>query len=174
MTLAVCLLLDDAGDRAVRRLWARLEQEGLTTLQTHTHGRHVPHLTLASLLASDAGAVREVLAGLPPAAPTTMHLDALGVFRRSRCWLQPGISSAFVARQEAVATAVGATGAVLHKHYRPGDWLPHLTLAPRLRLDQLPTVARLVFDVLPLTVTFSRAALVETSTGQVDELPHLV
>jgi 2'-5' RNA ligase len=115
-----------------------------------------------------------VLSALAPAAPTTVQLDALGVFRRSRCWLQPGVSSALVARQEAVVAAVGTTGAVLHKHYRPGDWLPHVTLAPRLRLDQLPTVARLVFEVLPLTVTFSRAALVETSTGRVDDLPHLV
>ena len=58
-----------------------------------------------------------------------------------------------------VVEAVTATGAELHKHYRPGVWLPHCSLAPRATLAQLPDVAAAVFDVLPLVATADRAAL---------------
>jgi 2'-5' RNA ligase len=174
MSLSVCLLLDDRSDRAVRLLWRRLEDAGLTTLLTHTHGRHVPHLTLASLLAYDLEAVRAALVDLPAREPSDLHLDALGMFRRSRCWLGPAASGDLVARQQVVVAAVETTGATLHRNYRPGAWMPHLTLAPRLMLADLPVVARHTFEVLPLTATLDRAALIDTSTGELQELPHLV
>lgn len=174
MSLSVCLLLDDRSDRAVRQLWRRLEDAGLTTLLSHTHGRHVPHLTLASLLSYDLEEVRAALTELPPRKPTELHLDALGMFRRSRCWLGPAASGEILDRQRAVVAAVETTGAQLHRNYRPGAWMPHLTLAPRLHIDDLPVVARHTFEVLPLTATLDRAALVDTSTGAIHPLPHLV
>jgi 2'-5' RNA ligase len=174
MSLSVCLLLDDGSDRVVRQLWRRLEDAGLTTLLSHTHGRHVPHLTVASLLSYDLDAVRAALTELPGQEPTELHLDALGMFRRSRCWLGPAASGEILDRQQAVVAAVEATGALLHRNYRPGSWVPHLTLAPRLHLDDLPVVARHTFAVLPLTVTLDRAALVDTGTGTIHPLPHLV
>lgn len=45
MSLAVCLLFDREGDRAVREIWARLEADGVPTLLSHTHRRHRPHLS---------------------------------------------------------------------------------------------------------------------------------
>jgi 2'-5' RNA ligase len=174
MALAVCLLLDPPADATVRRLWARLEEAGVPSLASHTHGRHVPHLTLAALHSWDLDAVLAASAGLPAQPPLRLRLDALGVFRRSRCWLAPALSLDLAPRQEAVVEAVTATGAELHRHYRPGDWVPHVTLAPRLRLQHLPTVAGLVNDVLPVAGTASRAALVDTSTGRQVPLPHLV
>jgi hypothetical protein len=72
-----------------------------------------------------------------------------------------------------VAATVG-TGADQHRNYVPGTWMAHLTLAPRLHLEDLPTVAKIVFEVLPLVVAFGRAALVDTSTREVDVLPRLL
>jgi hypothetical protein len=40
MALAVCLLFDRRTDRALRALWHRLEELGVPTLASHTHGRH--------------------------------------------------------------------------------------------------------------------------------------
>jgi hypothetical protein len=88
MALSVCLLPDETGERAVRRLWHRLEGAGVPTLLSHTHGRHVPHLTLA----------------------------------------------------------------------------------PRLTLAQLPLVAGKVNEVPPLTVVWTRTAVVHTRTGEVELL----
>ena len=174
MALAVCLLLDPAADATVRRLWARLEERGVPSLASHTHGHHVPHLTLAALRRWDLGAVLAAVTGLPAQPPLRLRLDALGVFRRSRCWLAPALGPDLAPRQQAVVEAVTATGAELHWHYRPGDWVPHVTLAPRLRLHHLPTVAGLVNDVLPVTGVASRAALIDTATGRQVPLPHLV
>jgi 2'-5' RNA ligase len=170
MSLSVCLLLDDRADRAVRGLWQRLERAGVATLATHTHGRHVPHLTLASLLSADLGAVRTAVTELPPMQPLSLRFDALGMFPRSRSWLVPAVTADLTLRQERVVDAVVATGAALHRSYRPGSWLPHLTLAPRLRLEDLPVLARHAFEVLPLEATLVRTAAVDTSTGHLTPL----
>jgi 2'-5' RNA ligase len=174
IALAVCLLLDRPADLAVRALWRRLEAAGVPTLLSHTHGQHVPHVTYAALRSGDPEAVSSALAALPEAAPMTLRFDAFGTFRRSRCWLGPAVSADLVARQQQVASAAVRVGAELHHHYRPDEWVPHLTLAPRLHLTDLPTVAAAVYDVLPLTVRVSRAALIDTSSGRRQELPHLV
>jgi 2'-5' RNA ligase len=174
VALAVCLLFDPETEEVVRRLWRRLEDQGLTTLLTHTHGHHVPHLTYALLLGCDRAAVETALSDLPERPPIPMHLEALGMFRRSRCWLAPAIPPGLAERQEAVVAAVSGTGAELHLHYRPGSWTPHVTLAPRLHLRDLPTVARTVNDVLPVIGTAPRVALIDTSTGERSSLPHLL
>jgi len=173
VALAVCLLFDDRSDTAVRRLWDRLVALGLPSLATHTHGRHVPHLTYASLLSGDEEAVLAALEQLPDGEELTLHLDAFGTFRRSRCWLAPAVAPGLARRQVAVVEAVRDTGAVLHKHYVPGHWIPHVTLAPRMHLDDLPEVAAVVYDVLPITVHVTRAALIDTRTGRRTPLPHL-
>lgn len=174
MALSVCLLPDQRTDRAVRALWSRLEAAGIATLASHTHGHHRPHLTLASLLTYDLDQVRSALTALPAQEPLAIDFEAVGMFRRSRCWLAPVPVESLLVRQRLVVETVTATGAELHRNYRPGAWTPHLTLAPRLRLEQLATVARLTFESLPLTATLDQAALVDTSTGALHPLPHPV
>lgn len=171
MALAVCLLFDSRTERALRQLWLRLEEAGVPALLSHTHGRHVPHLSYAVLRSWDIEEVRRALATLPDAGPTTLHLDALGLFRRGRSWLVPAVTSDLTARQERVVAAVEATGADLHRHYRPGVWVPHCTLAPRARLESLPTLAATVYDVLPLEAVADRAGLIDSGTGNRWALP---
>jgi hypothetical protein len=174
VALSVCLLLDAPADRAVRAVWRRLENAGVRSLLSHTHGRHLPHLSLASLRSYALGDVTSALAALPTPVNSPVHFDGLGMFRRSRCWLLPAVTRDLLDRQAAVVRAVSATGADLHRHYVPGTWLPHLTLAPRVHLTDLPVVAHAAFEILPLVAGISCAALVDTSTGQVSDLPHLV
>jgi 2'-5' RNA ligase len=171
VSLSVCLLPDEHADRVVRRLWRRLEEAGIPTLLTHTHGRHLPHLTLASLTHYDLEAVRSSLARFSTSEPLVARIDALGVFRRSRVWLAPVATTALLERQRSVFEAVRSTGAEVHPHYRPGQWQPHLTLAPRLSLADLGVVAGTVNEVLPLTAELSRTALVQTHDGDVEVLP---
>jgi 2'-5' RNA ligase superfamily len=174
VALTVCLLPDARTDAVVRGLWRRLESAGVPTLLSHTHGRHVPHLTYAALRDGRVADVVELLAALPEQPPLPLHLDALGCFRRSRCWLAPAVTAELVARQEAVVSALRGAGVALHRHYEPGAWVPHLTLAPRLHLSDLPTVAAAVYDVLPVTATMATAAVVDTSDGSRHLLAHLV
>ncbi len=130
-------------------------------------------MSYAVLRSWDQEAVTTALADLREGAPVELSFEGVGLFRRGRTWLVAGVSADFVARQQRVVEAVTATGADLHKHYRPGIWLPHCSLAPRATLAQLPVVVAAVLDVLPLQVTLERAALVNSATGEVSPLPSL-
>jgi 2'-5' RNA ligase len=173
VALAVCLLFDRRSERAVRALWDRLEEHGVPSLGSHTHGRHLPHVSYAVLRRWDQAAVMNALAGIDGGEPVELSFDGIGLFRRGRTWLVAGVSADFVVRQQRVVEAITATGAELHKHYRPGIWLPHCSLAPRATLAQLPSVAAAVFDVLPLRGRLDRAALINSATGEVSPLPAL-
>ena len=173
-SLSLCLLLDERGDRAVRRLWRQLEDDGLPSLSGHTHGRHVPHLTLATLVDTSVDEVRRPLDGLPGGRPERVTFTALGTFTRSRCSLVPAVPTELLRRHDGVVAALLAAGTRVHHHYLPGEWLPHLTLATRCQAEALPRIARRVYEVLPLTAVLERAALVDTGSGEVHPLPRLV
>ena len=173
MALAVCLLFDRRSERAVRALWDRVEEQGVPSLRSHTHGRHVPHVSYAVLRRWDQTAVSDAMAALDGGEPVELSFDGVGLFRRGRTWLVAGVSADFVARQQRVVEAVTATGAELHKHYRPGVWLPHCSLAPRATLAQLPVVVASVLDVLPLRARLDRAALVNSGTAEISPLRSL-
>jgi hypothetical protein len=109
--LAVCLLFDPRSERAVRALWDRLERAGVPSLRSHTHGRHVPHISYAVLRTWDLVAVTAAVAGLGAVAPVELTFDGVGLFRRGRAWLLAGATVEFLTRQERVVDAVTATGA---------------------------------------------------------------
>jgi hypothetical protein len=173
MALAACLLFDRQTERALRALWDRLEDLGVPTLRSHTHGRHVPHVSYAVVRDGDADAIHRVVAALPDGGEVELRFDALGLFRRGRSWLVPAVGHGLVSRQERVVTAVTSTGAELHRHYEPGAWMPHCTIAPRVPLPILPVLAAAVYEVLPLAARVDRAALVDSGTGEIWPLPHI-
>lgn len=174
MALAVCLLFDRRTERRIIALWRALEEQGVPTLLTHTHGQHVPHLSYVVLREYDVDAVLHAMVALPAEAALTLHFDAVAWFRRGRAALVPAVSGDLVARQQRVADAVVGAGAELHRHYRPGRWIPHSGLATRARRAQMGDLAAAAYDVLPLVATADRAALVDSSTGQRWPLAHLV
>ena len=166
MSLGVCLLFDGRSDPAVRNLWDQLEEKGVSTLRSHTHGQHHPHLSYVVLLEWDLDSVRDAVENVADHDAFEVTFDALGTFRRGRASLIPAVRADLVARQEAVVEAVRATGALVHKHYEIGRWLPHSLLAPRVRTEWLPVLAATAYAILPLTVTVDRAALIDSATGR--------
>ena len=93
VALAVCLLFDRRSERAVRALWDRLEQQGVPSLRSHTHGRHVPHVSYAVLRSWDQAAVTAALVELGDGAPVDLSFDGVGLFRRGRTWLLAGVGA---------------------------------------------------------------------------------
>jgi hypothetical protein len=166
VALGVCLLFDTRAERALRNLWDRLEDDGIRTLRSHTHGAHHPHLSYVVLLRWHVDDVRAAVEALPDGGPLEVTFDAMASFPRGRTGLVPTMTADLVTRQRGVVAAVRATGALVHRHYEEGKWLPHCSVAPRARLDQLPSVAAAVHDVLPLTARVDRAALIESATGE--------
>src|SRR3954451_1948541 len=62
MAWSVELLLDDAGNSGVRRLWDALEAAGIPSLATATHRQHVPHISLTVCNELDTDAATAALA----------------------------------------------------------------------------------------------------------------
>ena len=173
MALAVCLLFDARSDHLVRGLWSRLEAEGVRTLQSHTHGRHHPHLSYAVLRTWDLSRVTSALAALPDSGPISVSFHGSLAFPRGRVALAPAVTADLAGRQERIVSALVATGADLHRNYRPGNWVPHVSVATRAQGRQLPTVVTAIADVLPMTVHVDRVALVDSSTAETWPLAHL-
>ena len=173
MALAVCLLFDARSDLRMRELWSRLEDAGVSTLATHTHRRHHPHLSYAVLRSWDLARVQEALCALPSAEPFAMSFHGTLAFPRGRAALAPAITPDVGLRQCRIVTALEATGAELHRHYQAGQWVPHVSVATRAPGPKLVTVVKAIADVLPMTVRVDRAALVDSATGQTWPLPHI-
>ena len=171
MALALCLLLDPGSDRLVRALWQRLEADGIPTLLTHTHGRHVPHLSYAVLLAAEQEAVLSAAAGLGDAGPLEVAVQCTVVFPRGRAALAGSTIATLAARQALAVEALRATGATVHRHYEPGHWMPHVSLTTGVAGVRLPSVVEAVSDRLPLTLRCDRAAVIDTTDGTTWELP---
>ncbi|HTK65637.1 MAG TPA: 2'-5' RNA ligase family protein [Pseudonocardia sp.] len=173
MALAVCLLFDTAGERAVRKLWQRLEQRDVPTLLSHTHGHHYPHLSYVALLRWELDPVRDAVERLGDHKPFELTFDAVAAFRRGRVSLVPAVPVDLVARQHAVVEAARAAGALVHRHYEINRWIPHMSLATRVSTERLAVVAASANDVLPLTVNVTRAALIDSTVGRLWPLRNL-
>jgi 2'-5' RNA ligase len=174
VALAVCLLFDSRSELRMRELWSRLEGVGVSTLATHTHRRHHPHLSYAVLRSWDRERVHEALCALPSADPFPMSFHGTLAFPRGRAALAPAIPPDVGQRQCRTITALEATGAELHRHYQAGQWVPHVSVATRAPGPKLLTVVKAIADVLPLTVHVDRAALVDSATGRTWPLPHVL
>ena len=109
VALAVCLLFDRRSERAVRALWDRIERVGVPSLRSHTHGRHVPHVSYAVLRSWDLPEVSAALLGVGGLAPVELSFDGVGLFRRGRAWLLAGGSVELHARQERVVPVPSCT-----------------------------------------------------------------
>lgn len=166
MALAICLLFDQRTDRAIRNLWERLEGLGASTLLTHTHGNHVPHLSYAVLRTFDVEAVREAVTALRPGRPVPLHIDTVGHFRRGRAAFVPAITVDVLVRQQRVVDAAARTGADLHHYYLPGRWVPHTSIATRAPGEHLAALTTAAHDILPLDALAERAALIDSGTGE--------
>jgi 2'-5' RNA ligase len=142
-------------------------------LATHTHGHHHPHLSYAVLREWELEAVRTALASLPDGGPFPVTVQGATVFPRGRSALAVAVPAEIMRRQQAVAECVRAAGAELHRHYLPGAWIPHISVATAASGELLPLAVTAISDVLPLTLAVTRAALVDSSTGETWPLPGI-
>lgn len=173
MALAVCWLFDGPGERFIRGLWRRLEDNGIPTPLTHTHGRHWPHLSLAVVRDWEFDAVQERLAQLPEAPPPQLMLPGTLAFTGGRAAIAVAVTADIALRQQQVVDAVAAAGADLHHHYLSGRWLPHISMTTGGTADRLPLVSVLVNDALPIELHVASAALIDSGIGQLWPLAKL-
>jgi 2'-5' RNA ligase len=136
MPYAVTLHLDPAAAARVQRMWHALAD--LTGEDDALRLGYPPHLTLAVLpdtvpAPSIKAAVLRV-AAVWDALPVT--LAGLAVFPGTPpvLWAAPVPSNSLLARHGMLHAALAPLP--VHPHYRPGGWVPHVTLSRFLGLAQ--------------------------------------
>jgi 2'-5' RNA ligase len=140
MPTAVTLDLDDHAAARIEPLWDALERDA--TLPTTRRLGVRPHLSLAVY---DALAPQKLLARLDRFAgalsPVAIGFANIGIFvngSAATIFLGPVADRALLDLHDSFHRAFADCLAGCIAHYRPGRWVPHLTLAQDVELDALP------------------------------------
>ncbi|MGZ5378031.1 MAG: 2'-5' RNA ligase family protein [Mycobacterium sp.] len=139
MVHSVELLFDPDTDAAIRSIWDDLTEAGVRSQAAHKAPSNRPHVTLAVAESMDESvndALRPVLQRLPLACT----IGAPMLFgRRDFTLVRLVVPSAELlslhAEVQSACLPHMPTGPLPHSE--PGQWTPHVTLARRVRADQL-------------------------------------
>ncbi|HEY0450535.1 2'-5' RNA ligase family protein [Actinophytocola sp.] len=172
MAQALELYFDDEADAAVRGLWRRLDQAGVPSLATRTHGRHRPHVTfaLASVIPPRTrDALREDLRLL---SIPRLWLYSLSAFSASDAGLMISavVDTELLAVHSAVHDVLAKKVKQPSAYYLPGSWVPHCTLAQGLEAPQVTAGFAALFPLAPIKARVSEVAVCDTHTGDTDPL----
>jgi 2'-5' RNA ligase len=143
MVQSVELLLDEAAEQAVLAQWGLLREADLASQARHRSPSNRPHLTLAAVPSLDAAAEERLAALLGEALPLPAYVGPLGVFGRGPVVLVRLVVAGRELRdlQAAVADVAGVPADSLGA---PARWVPHVTLAHRMPLEQLSRAVSLL------------------------------
>jgi len=170
---AIEMFFDDEADAAVRRLWRRLADAGLPSLETRSHRRHRPHVSLTvteSVDAADLAPLKSVLAGRRP----TLSLYSLAVFPGGGgvILLAVPVTAELLSFHAEVHRSLTGQPVEHWSHYLPGHWVPHCTLAQDEAMT--PAEAGRAITVLdgyePVTATVTSVGVTDTATGNITPL----
>jgi len=138
--VSIELEFDAATERAVRAEWQALADAGLSSLAAHTSPSNAPHVTL---LVRPAVTLARV--PLPAAFPVTLGAVVLFGAGERRVLARSVVPSAeMLALHAAVHEAAGAGDDA--PHTAPGEWMPHVTLARRIKVSDLGRALPLLGD----------------------------
>ncbi|OAN42722.1 2'-5' RNA ligase family protein [Microbacterium sp. H83] len=131
---AIELLVDPVADAAIRAEWDALAARGMSSLAGHTSASNRPHITLMAriglpLLDADA------LAGAS-SFPITLGAPLLFGAGERRVLARSILPSAELLELRASVRAAAGPGEDA-PHTAPGEWMPHVALARRLRVADI-------------------------------------
>ncbi len=148
------LLLDPTTEAAVRAEWDALAARGMSSLAAHTSASNRPHLTLlarADLPPFDASGLADIAA-----FPITVGAPLLFGTGDRRVLVRSILPTADLHELHAAVHAAVGPGDDA-PHTAPGEWMPHIALARRLRVADLPAALALVDgDIRGRAVTVRR------------------
>lgn len=170
MVAALELYFDPAATRRVTKLWSALDEAGIQSMRSLFHGRHRPHLSLTGAPELDGPAIAAALEGMQAAPPLRLRLDFIGQFVGRVLWLGPVPSTDLLAHHIAVHQRLDSAGIPSSDLYRPGAWVPHVTLSMRVPHPKMSAAIRLCMDVLPIEATIVGAGVADYARGQYTSL----
>lgn len=151
MTQSVELLLDEASDASLREQWDALAAAGLPSQARHRGASNRPHVTLAARDHIDPD-VEPALRAVVRALPIRLQLGALTCLGRNPFVLVRLVVAdrALLELQSAVTTVLGDEPG---RFFGPGRWTAHVTLAHRMRPDQVAAALGVLGGVCETTAS---------------------
>ncbi|MGW0035919.1 2'-5' RNA ligase family protein [Gordonia sp. NPDC003376] len=146
MAHSVEFLLDDPSDQQIRSQWAALSAAGLPSAERIRSATNRPHVT-AMAATGISPQVDGELAAVAMHLPFPVTLGAVIIFGHGshRVLARLVVPSSELLSVHATIVRMGAQHALddtgvptLFAHSRPGAWTPHVTLARRVRTDEIP------------------------------------
>jgi 2'-5' RNA ligase len=167
MPYAIELFLDDSSDRAVREIWAALEDRGVPSLGSRPDSDHHPHVTLSVFASGDPARVADVLRPVLATAPgLPLTLASLGFFLTDEApaFLGAVPSTRLLSLHRQVHETIATLVEGIWPYYRPDALLPHCTLTTGAT-DRATVIDVVAESSLPIAAVASAAYLVELPGG---------
>ncbi|MGC5171950.1 2'-5' RNA ligase family protein [Microbacterium sp. DT81.1] len=143
--VSIELLLDVATEARVRHEWDALAAAGLPSLANHVSPSNRPHITLVVRSELKPFHAADLVGSLP--IPLTLGGPTLFGAGEHRVLVRSVVPTReLLELHAAVHERVGPGDDA--RHTSPGEWSPHVTLARRLRLGDLPAAVPLVGEEL--------------------------
>ncbi|MGB3763777.1 MAG: 2'-5' RNA ligase family protein [Ornithinimicrobium sp.] len=156
---SVELVLDDAADAAVRAQWAALAAAGLPSQADHTSASNAPHVTVGVADAIDETVERQ-LEDAAAALPLPAQLGPLVLLGGRRVVLarMVVVTKALLALHHQVSRTMAECPG-RSDYLRPGQWVPHVTLAARLAPEMVPEALEVLREHRPAHDESARCAV---------------
>lgn len=130
MAFAVVMYFDAATEAEVRSLWALLSEKQISSVMATMGIR--PHISLAGIENLDAQQLCAMLQAFAQSTlPLTVKFGAVATFPTGQgvVYLAPIVTSELLRLHENFHVRLADLSLSSHEYYRPGNWIPHCTVA---------------------------------------------
>lgn len=175
MPVSVSFWFDPATDAAVRAVWRKLAEAGISTYMHECGFR--PHITLVAYDDVDPASLQRVLRDLTASVRAfSIELYFLGQFLApaGTIFLAPIVTRPMLSLQAAIVDALAGSGQIsAGSQYDSDRWVPHVTLGTDLSTDKLSAAFEVCRQVaLPWSARVDRLGLVDyVTTAELGEIP---
>jgi 2'-5' RNA ligase len=160
------MYFEDKADRAVRALWRRLDQAGVTG----TPKTWPPHVTFAaakSIPRKTRDALKDELRTL---AIPSLWLSNLGTFPNTENVLMLGavVDTELLAVHSAIHDVLAGQVQSPFAYYMPGSWVPHCTLAQGVEHHQMVEGFAALHPITRIEARVDKVVVYDTQTGDAE------
>lgn len=142
MGYAVELNFDAESSARIRNLWQCLADAGVNRTMIDVNAS--PHISLAVFSEIEPEILRPLLAEFAAmVTPIPVRLAAVGTFPimaqgdEGAVFLAPSVSTRLLAEHDRFHRMLNEYNIYAHEYYRPGNWVPHCTVALNAAPDQV-------------------------------------
>lgn len=168
MAYAVSIFFDGQTDMIVRHAWARMAEDGISSLLSN--GPYRPHLTLAIYEELNVDAFVHTLASLvmsEEAFPVTLPYPGVFTGGEAVVFLAATVSQALLNLHKRVHTLLTLHGTGASPYYLPDCWNAHCSMARQIGERAIPHAVAVCLDLpLPLHGRIESIGVVETPAEQ--------